>query len=75
MTHLLLRKEAWLNLYCPDDWQIEVEIFYTTNGERKRINPDVKFKDDEGILHVVEIDWSQKMKVNEDKLKKYEEFT
>ncbi len=75
LAHALLRNEAWLHLYCPDDWQIETEMLYTRNGERKRIIPDVKFRDEEGILHAVEIDRSQKMKVNEDKLKKYEEFT
>lgn len=37
--------------------------------------PDVKFRDEEGILHGVQVDRSQKMKVNEEKLKKYEEFT
>ncbi len=37
--------------------------------------PDVKFRDEEGTLHGVEVDRSQKMKVNEEKLKKYEEFT
>ncbi|MBJ8050614.1 hypothetical protein JDS87_00945 [Bacillus cereus] len=35
----------------------------------------MKFRDEEGILHAVEVDRSQKMKVNEEKLKKYEEFT
>ncbi|PEQ37551.1 hypothetical protein CN467_15450 [Bacillus cereus] len=35
----------------------------------------MKFRDEEGILHGVEVDRSQKMKVNEEKLKKYEEFT
>ncbi|WP_277927503.1 phage terminase large subunit [Bacillus cereus group sp. BfR-BA-01383] len=35
----------------------------------------VMFRDEEGILHAVEVDRSQKMKVNEEKLKKYEELT
>lgn len=35
----------------------------------------MKFLDGEGILHAVEVDRSQKMKVNDEKLKKYEEFT
>lgn len=64
MEHAILRNEAWLQLYCPDDWQIETEIKYRKNGEKKRIIPDA-----EGILHAVEIDRSQKMKVNEEKLK------
>ncbi|MGS4992604.1 hypothetical protein ACVCK3_03425 [Bacillus cereus] len=34
----------------------------------------MKFRDEENILHAVEVDRSQKMKVNEEKLKKYEEF-
>lgn len=75
MAHALLRNEAWLHLYRPDDWQIETEIRYKKNGEEKRIIPDVKFRDEEGILHAVEVDRSQKMKINEEKLRKYEEFT
>lgn len=35
----------------------------------------MKFRDEENILHAVEVDRSQKMKVNEEKIKKYEEFT
>jgi hypothetical protein len=75
LAHALLRNEAWLYLFCPDDWQIETEIRYKKNEEKKKIVPDVKFRDEEGILHAVEIDRSQKMKINKEKLKKYEEFT
>ncbi|PEJ23696.1 hypothetical protein CN571_20915 [Bacillus pseudomycoides] len=75
MAHALLRNEAWLHLFCPDDWQVETEIRYRKNGEKKKIIPDVKYRDEEGILHAVEVDRSQKMKINEEKLKKYEEFT
>ncbi|TBL21834.1 hypothetical protein EYB35_00280 [Bacillus paranthracis] len=75
LAHALLRNEAWLHLFCPDDWQIETEIRYKKNGVKKKIIPDVKFRDEEGILHAVEVDHSQKMKVNEEKLKKYEELT
>ncbi|EOO77713.1 MULTISPECIES: replication-relaxation family protein [Bacillus] len=75
LAHALLRNEAWLHLFCPDDWQIETDIRYIKNKEKKKIVPDVKFRDEEGILHAVEVDRSQKMKVNEEKIKKYEEFT
>ncbi|HEK9099539.1 replication-relaxation family protein [Bacillus pfraonensis] len=75
MEHALLRNEAWLHLFCPDDWQIEPEIRYRKNREKERIIPDVKFRDEEGILHAVEVDRLQKIKINEEKLKKYEEFT
>ena len=75
LAHALLRNEAWLHLFCPDDWQIETDIRYIKNKEKKKIVPDVKFRDEENILHAVEVDRSQKMKVNEEKLKNYEEFT
>ncbi|MDM5239124.1 replication-relaxation family protein [Bacillus cereus] len=75
LAHALLRNEAWLQLFCPDDWQIETDIRYIKNKEKKKIVPDVKFRDEEGILHAIEVDRSQKMKINEEKLKKYEEFT
>lgn len=75
LAHALLRNEAWLHLFCPDDWQIETDIRYIKNKEKKKIVPDVKFRDEENILHAVEVDRSQKMKVNEEKIKKYEELT
>ncbi|WP_255260348.1 replication-relaxation family protein [Bacillus cereus] len=75
LGHALLRNEAWLQLFCPDNWQIETNIRYIKNKEKKKIVPDVKFRDEEGILHAVEVDRSQKMKVNEEKIKKYEELT
>ncbi|MDA2415609.1 replication-relaxation family protein [Bacillus cereus] len=75
VAHAILRNEAWLHLFCPDDWQIETEIRYIKDDQKKKIIPDVKFRDDDKILHAVEIDRTQKMVVNEDKLKCYEEFT
>lgn len=75
LPHFLLRNEAWLWLNCPDNWQIESEIRYTKDGAKKRIIADAKYKDEYGILHAVEIDRAQKMKANEEKLKKYAEYT
>ncbi|MGF9831620.1 replication-relaxation family protein [Bacillus anthracis] len=75
LAHALLRNEAWLQLYCPDDWQVETEIKYIKDNKKKKIIPDVKFRDEERILHAVEIDRTQKMIVNDEKLKKYEELT
>ncbi len=40
-----------------------------------RIIPDVKSRDDEGVLHAVEIDRTQDMRKNEEKIKRYAEFT
>ncbi|MDZ5608436.1 replication-relaxation family protein [Bacillus pseudomycoides] len=75
VAHAILRNEAWLRLYCPDDWQVEAEVRYIKDKKKKKIIPDVKFRDEEGILHAVEIDRTQKMVVNDEKLKCYEEFT
>ncbi|KXY21209.1 replication-relaxation family protein [Bacillus sp. FSL K6-0067] len=75
MSHAILRNEAWLHLFCPDDWQVETEIRYIKDNKKKKIIPDVKFRDEDRILHAVEIDRTQKMVVNEEKLKCYEELT
>lgn len=75
MSHAILRNEAWLHLFCPDDWQVETEIRYIKDNKKKKIIPDVKFRDEERILHAVEIDRTQKMVVNDEKLKCYEELT
>ncbi|HEF1855860.1 TPA: replication-relaxation family protein [Bacillus cereus] len=75
VAHAILRNEAWLYLYCPDDWQIETEIRYIKDNKKKKIVPDVKFRDEDSILHAVEIDRTQKIVVNEEKLKCYEELT
>ncbi len=56
MEHAILRNEAWLHLFCPDDSQIETEIKYRKNGEKKELFLDVKFRFEESILHAVEID-------------------
>ncbi len=75
MSHAILRNEAWLHLFCPDDWQVETEIRYIKDNKKKKIIPDVKFRDEDRILHAVEIDRTQKMVVNDEKLKCYEELT
>lgn len=75
LVHSLMRNEAWLYLFCPDDWRIEEPIRYKLNDKKKTIIPDVKFKDGEGILNAVEIDRTQMMNVNSEKMSRYKEFT
>ncbi|AFU14569.1 Phage protein [Bacillus thuringiensis MC28] len=75
LAHSLMRNEAWLYLFCPDDWQIETPIRYKIDDKKKTIIPDVKFRDEEEILNAVEIDRTQMMNVNSEKLKRYGEFT
>lgn len=75
LAHSLMRNEAWLYLFCPDDWQIEASIRYKVNDKKKIIIPDVKFWDEDGILNAVEIDCTQMMNVNSEKMNRYGEFT
>ncbi|QWH60219.1 hypothetical protein EXW39_08550 [Bacillus mycoides] len=75
LAHSLMRNEAWLYLFCPDDWQIEATIRYKVNDTKKTIIPDVKFRDEEGILNAVEIDRTQMMNINSEKMNRYGEFT
>ncbi|AZJ21526.1 hypothetical protein CT694_18500 [Bacillus wiedmannii bv. thuringiensis] len=75
LAHSLMRNEAWLYLFCPDDWQIEAPIRYKVNDKKKTIVPDVKFRDDDGILNAVEIDRTQTMNINAEKMNRYGEFT
>ncbi|EEM72135.1 hypothetical protein bthur0009_16640 [Bacillus thuringiensis serovar andalousiensis BGSC 4AW1] len=75
LAHSLMRNEAWLYLFCPDDWQIETPIRYKIDDKKKTIIPDVKFRDEEGILNAVEIDRTQMMNINSEKMKKYGEFS
>ncbi|CAM4363986.1 hypothetical protein BAMA_15850 [Bacillus manliponensis] len=75
LAHSLMRNEAWLYLFCPEDWQIEAPIRYKINDKKETIIPDVKFKDEAGILNAVEIDRTQMMNVNSEKMSRYKEFT
>lgn len=75
MNNRIASLEALVQSLIDKGSQTETEIRYRKNGEKKKIIPDVKYRDEEGILHAVEVDRSQKMKINEEKLKKYEEFT
>ncbi|MEJ9148468.1 replication-relaxation family protein [Bacillus thuringiensis] len=75
LAHSLMRNEAWLHLFCPDDWQVETPIRYKVDDKKKTIIPDVKFRDEEGILNAVEIDRTQMMIVNAEKISRYREFS
>ncbi|EKS8363147.1 MULTISPECIES: replication-relaxation family protein [Bacillus] len=75
LEHSLMRNEAWLYLFCPEDWQIEAPIRYKIHDKKKTIIPDVKYRDSDGILNAVEIDRTQMMNVNSEKMNRYGEFT
>lgn len=39
VAHAILRNEAWLHLFCPDDWQVEAEIRYIKDKKKKKLFP------------------------------------
>ncbi|MFP7479455.1 replication-relaxation family protein [Terribacillus saccharophilus] len=64
--HILLRGQAWLDLGRPASWQVEQPIKFA----RYRIVPDAMYTDNIRH-HFVEIDRTQRMTVNREKLKAY----
>lgn len=75
LAHRLVRNEAWLYLFCSEDWQIEAPIRYKVHDKKRTIIPDVKCHDSAEILNAVEINRTQRMNVNSEKMNKYGEFT
>ncbi|PAD35993.1 replication-relaxation family protein [Terribacillus saccharophilus] len=66
VQHILLRGQAWLDLGRPASWQVERPIKFVNY----RIIPDAMYTDNIQH-HFVEIDRTQRMAVNRDKLKAY----
>jgi hypothetical protein len=66
VQHILHRGQTWLDLGRPANWQVERPIKFASY----RIIPDAMFTDNIRH-HFVEIDRTQRMAVNRDKLKAY----
>lgn len=73
MGHHMMRNEAWLHCYCPDDWVIEKQLRYTKGGKELYIMTDAAYTS-ERVLHCVEVDRTQAMRKNEEKIKRYAEY-
>lgn len=67
ITHTLMRNDLFIKLGQPKDWKKEVPIY---KGDDIYLIPDATFKKN-GIYHFVEIDNTQTMKTNYEKIKKY----
>jgi hypothetical protein len=70
MKHTLMRNELYICLGMPSDWRTEVPV---TWGENKLI-PDAMYHL-KGEVHFVEVDNTQPMRANYDKIKKYSELS
>lgn len=70
IQHTLMRNDLFILLGQPDDWKKEFPV--KRNGEVYLI-PDAMFTR-HGIYHFVEIDNTQTMKTNLEKIKKYKEL-
>lgn len=69
-SHILMRNQVFIYYHCPESWKNEV----TFNVEHSfKIKADAVFTHN-GRKHILEVDRVQKMKVNEDKMKKYRDL-
>lgn len=68
IDHHLLRNEAWMMSGLPN-WEIEKPIIFSSNGNKKKIIPDARFKAD--TLYCIEIDSKQSMVRNKKKMELY----
>ena len=71
IQHVLMRNNLYIKFGMPSDWKKEVPL--RINGE-VRLIPDAMFKRG-GEIHFVEIDVMQAMKINYEKIRKYEDIS
>ena len=70
IQHTLMRNDLFIKLGQPEGWKKEVPIY---NGDEVYLIPDAMFKKN-GVYHFVEIDNTQTMKTNIEKIKKYKQL-
>lgn len=75
--HHLLRNELYIYFNCPSDWRTEHEIVFTPKGlvqTEKRIIADASFTN-MGIIHLLEVDRTQSMSENKEKIDTYADLS
>jgi hypothetical protein len=70
IQHTLMRNDLYILLGQPDDWKKEVPV---VRNEETILIPDAMYKQ-HGIFHFVEIDNTQTMKINLEKIRKYKDL-
>lgn len=71
IQHTLMRNDLYIHLGMPKDWRKEVPIY---KNDEPYLIPDAMFEH-KGKFHFVEIDNTQSMKTNIEKIKKYKELS
>ncbi|VXC09005.1 conserved hypothetical protein [Bacillus sp. 349Y] len=72
VSHYLMRNTMYIQLNCPSSWKNEIRIKTGKDGELQAI-ADAKYEEN-GVIHIVEIDCTQKMIENRNKIKRYKEI-
>lgn len=75
--HHLLRNELYIHFNCPSDWRVEHEIVFKPKGlvtTEKRIIADATFTN-AGVFHLLEVDRTQSMVENKEKINTYAELS
>lgn len=76
VEHHLLRNEFYIHFNCPSDWRVEHEIVFKPKGLvtiEKRIVADASFTN-KGVFHLLEVDRTQSMLENKEKIDRYAEL-
>ncbi|MEH7093913.1 replication-relaxation family protein [Neobacillus vireti] len=77
VEHHLLRNELYIHFNQPSDWRVEHEIVFKPRGlvtTEKRIIADASFTNT-GTFHLLEIDRTQSMMENKEKINVYAELS
>lgn len=76
VEHYLLRNELYIHFNQPSDWRVEHEIVFKPKGlvtTEKRITADASFTNI-GVFHLLEVDRTQSMMENKEKIDLYSEL-
>jgi len=75
VEHYLMRNDVFIHYGCPKDWWTEREILIEPiGGEKKKIVPDATFLK-EGKYHFLEVDRTQSMAANKQKIEEYKNIS
>lgn len=73
VEHHLLRNELYIHFNCPSDWRVEHEIVFKPKGlvmTEKRVIADASFTKND-VFHLLEVDRTQNMTDNKEKIDTY----
>lgn len=74
ILHTLMRNDLYIYFKIPKDWEVERTIDFDYKDESKTIIPDALFTS-KGERYFIEVDNTQQMQNNYDKLKSYQQLS